>query len=58
MDVEIVISSLISAFVGGFLSQYIQGHPLTDCARAGNYSASAIIKNIGCTFPDKCEGDF
>jgi adenosine kinase len=43
------------AFVGGFLSQYIQDKPLEQCARAGNWSASVIIKNIGCTYPKVCE---
>jgi len=43
------------SFVGGFLSQYIQGNSLTSCAKAGNFASSIIIKNIGCTFPDKCD---
>jgi adenosine kinase len=46
------------SFVGGFLSQYIQGKSLTTCARAGNYAASIIIKNIGCTFPIVCDNEF
>lgn len=46
------------AFVGGFLSQYIQGKSLIDCARAGNFASSVIIKNIGATFPETCPGEF
>lgn len=41
------------SFVGGFMSQYLQNNSLENCAIAGNYAASVIIKNIGCTFPDK-----
>jgi len=40
------------AFVGGFLSQYVQGKSLEICARAGNWASSIIIRNIGCTYPD------
>ena len=38
------------AFLGGFLSQYMQGKKLTTCCKAGNDAASVILKNIGCTF--------
>jgi len=40
------------SWVGGFLSQYIQGASIEKCARAGNWAASVIIKNVGCTYPD------
>jgi len=40
------------AFVGGFLSQLVQGKPLEDCIRAGNYAATTIIQRSGCTLPD------
>lgn len=40
------------SYVGGFLSQYIQGKSLEKCARAGNWASSVIIKNVGCTYPD------
>ena len=43
------------SFVGGFLSQYIQGKSLEICARAGNWASSVIIRNVGCTYPDKYE---
>ncbi|KAF6038635.1 adk [Bugula neritina] len=41
------------AFVGGFLSQLIQKHPIPECVRCGNYAANVIIKRAGCTFPLK-----
>jgi adenosine kinase len=40
------------AFVGGFLSHYIQGKSFESCSRAGNWAASVIIQNVGCTYPD------
>lgn len=41
------------AFVGGFLSQLIQKHPVAECIRCANYAANVIIRRAGCTFPDK-----
>mmetsp|Transcript_40934 Transcript_40934/g.66384 ORF Transcript_40934/g.66384 Transcript_40934/m.66384 type:complete len:415 (+) Transcript_40934:143-1387(+) len=41
------------AFVGGFLSQLVKGAPVRDCVAAGNYAASTIIQQSGCTFPPK-----
>ncbi|XP_048195052.1 adenosine kinase isoform X1 [Perognathus longimembris pacificus] len=41
------------AFVGGFLSQLVSDKPLTECIRAGHYAASVIIRQTGCTFPEK-----
>eukprot|EP01064_Diplonema_japonicum_P013338 TRINITY_DN2087_c6_g1_i1.p1 TRINITY_DN2087_c6_g1~~TRINITY_DN2087_c6_g1_i1.p1 ORF type:complete len:375 (+),score=45.08 TRINITY_DN2087_c6_g1_i1:51-1127(+) len=41
------------AFVGGFLSQLSRHSTLSECVRAGQYSASTIIRNHGCTFPEK-----
>ena len=38
------------AFLGGFLSQFMQGKSLESCCKAGNDAASVILKNIGCTF--------
>lgn len=43
------------AFVGGFLSQYLQGKDLETCGRIGNYCSSIVIRNSGCTFPEKFE---
>lgn len=40
------------AFVGGFMSLYLQGKGLEKCARAGNYASSVIIRRSGCTYPD------
>lgn len=39
------------AFVGGFISQYVQGKYLSTCCEAGNYAASNIIKVSGCVAP-------
>ncbi|KAL6740681.1 hypothetical protein Aduo_014018 [Ancylostoma duodenale] len=43
------------AFVGGFLSQYIQGKSLKDSILCGNYAAGEIIQKHGCTFPSTCK---
>jgi len=39
------------AFLGGFLSQYMQGKSFESCCKAGNDVAGIIIKNVGCSFP-------
>ncbi|XP_058507556.1 adenosine kinase isoform X1 [Solea solea] len=41
------------AFVGGFLSELVQEKPLDLCVRAGHYAGHVIIKQSGCTFPEK-----
>lgn len=41
------------AFVGGFLSQLVQGGSIVDCIRAANYAANYIIQQSGCQIPDK-----
>ncbi|KAM4607756.1 adenosine kinase [Polymixia lowei] len=41
------------AFVGGFLSELVQEKTLDQCVRAGHYAANVIIRQAGCTFPDK-----
>ncbi|KAJ7975052.1 Adenosine kinase [Quillaja saponaria] len=41
------------AFVGGFLSQLVQGKPIEDSVRAGCYAANVIIQRSGCTYPEK-----
>lgn len=38
------------AFLGGFLSQFMQGKSLESCCKAGNDAASVILKSVGCTF--------
>jgi adenosine kinase len=43
------------AFVGGFMSEYLRGSEIEKCALAGNYASSVIIRNIGCTYPEKPE---
>ncbi|XP_005096570.1 adenosine kinase 2-like [Aplysia californica] len=40
------------AFVGGFLSQLVQGKPLSECLRCGSYAAKIVIQHFGCTYPD------
>lgn len=42
------------AFVGGFLSQFIQGKSIEDSVKAGNYAAGEVIQQQGCTFPVAC----
>ena len=39
------------AFVGGFLSQLIQGKDMRTCVLSGHYSAREIIQASGCTLP-------
>ncbi|KFM60217.1 Adenosine kinase, partial [Stegodyphus mimosarum] len=41
------------AFVGGFLAQYIMKKPLDVCIRCGIYAATEVIKQSGCTLPEK-----
>jgi adenosine kinase len=43
------------AFVGGFMSQLVQGKSIEECVRGGNWSANLIIQRGGCTYPEKCE---
>lgn len=38
------------AFVGGFLAQFVRNKSLDVCIRSGNYAASHIIQNPGCTY--------
>ena len=41
------------AFVGGFLAQYIQGKSLDICINCGIYAATEVIKQSGCSLPEK-----
>jgi adenosine kinase len=43
------------SFVGGFLAKYIQNETIEECLKAGNWASSVILRNIGCSFPEKCE---
>lgn len=42
------------AFVGGFLSQWIQKKDLSTCIQAGIFGAQEILQHSGCTFPAEC----
>eukprot|EP00833_Pecoramyces_ruminatium_P004532 jgi/Orpsp1_1/1178564/evm.model.c7180000065862.1 len=46
------------AFVGGFLSQYVQGKDLKTCIDAGNYVAYIVLKQSGATFPKLDKKEF
>lgn len=41
------------AFVGGYLSQLVQGESVETCIRSANYAANLIIQRSGCTLPEK-----
>lgn len=41
------------AFVGGFLSQYIQDQSLDVCVKCAIWAAAQIIQRSGCTFEGK-----
>jgi adenosine kinase len=41
------------AFVGGFISQLVQGSDVAKCCAAGNYAANKIIQESGCKCPGK-----
>lgn len=41
------------AFVGGFLSQYVQGKPIDECVSAGHWLANINIKRVGPTYPEE-----
>jgi len=41
------------SFVGGFLSQFVQGLDVETCIKVGNYAANYIIRQSGVTLADK-----
>lgn len=43
------------AFVGGFMSQLVQGKDIAECVKAGHWAARFIIQQSGTTLPGKCE---
>lgn len=43
------------AFAGGFLAQYIQDKDLDICIKCGIYAATEVIKQSGCSLPEKPE---
>ncbi|CAD5124334.1 DgyrCDS12626 [Dimorphilus gyrociliatus] len=46
------------AFVGGFLSQLVQGKCLEECVDCGAYAASIVIKYFGCDYPPTCSYEY
>merc|ERR1712107_687855 len=46
------------AFVGGFLAALSKGRSVEECCRAGAYSASVVVQNSGCTYPEKPQYSF
>ncbi|XP_064618868.1 adenosine kinase-like isoform X2 [Lineus longissimus] len=40
------------SFIGGFLSQLVQGKSIHECLKCGNYAAQTVIQHFGCTYPD------
>lgn len=40
------------SFVGGFLSQIVQGKDLETAIQAGIWLSGQVIQRDGCTFPD------
>jgi len=43
------------AFVGGFISQLVQGKPIEQCVQAGHYAARTIIQVSGIVLKGKAE---
>jgi len=43
------------AFVGGFLSQLVQGKDIEARVKAGHWAARFVIQQSGCTLPGECE---
>lgn len=43
------------AFVGGFLAAFLKGQDIENCCRAGNFSASTIIRTSGTALPATCD---
>jgi len=41
------------AFAGGFLAQYVQDQPLDVCIKCGIYAGAEVIKQSGCSLPEK-----
>ena len=46
------------AFLGGFLSQYLQGKSIEVCCKAGNIIAGVILRNVGCTYKEDLKYNF
>lgn len=43
------------AFVGGFLAAFLKSQSIADCCKAGNFSASTIIRTSGTALPATCD---
>lgn len=43
------------AFVGGFLSQLVQGKGIAECVNAGHWGARFIIQTSGTQLPETCD---
>lgn len=43
------------AFVGGFISQIVQGKSIAEAVRAGHFASRTIIQRSGCSFPKECD---
>merc|ERR1712176_672239 len=43
------------AFVGGFLSKYVEGEPISTCVGAGGYAARVVLQQSGVVLPGKAE---
>lgn len=41
------------SFVGGFLAMYLVGKPIETCVRCGVNVSVEVVKNSGCTLPDR-----
>ena len=39
------------AFLGGYISQWMQGKSMDVCCKAGNDASGVILRNVGWTFP-------
>lgn len=41
-------------FCLGYLSQLVQGKGIKECVQGAHYAGNTIIRQHGCTFPEKC----
>jgi adenosine kinase len=57
VDDELIIDTngAGDAFAGGFLSRYVKGNSLEECAKAGHWAAAIVIQTRGCQLPKTCE---
>ncbi|XP_065290557.1 uncharacterized protein Adk2 isoform X2 [Dermacentor albipictus] len=52
-DVIVDTNGAGDSFVGGFLAMYLLGKPIETCIRCGITVSVEVIKNSGCTLPDR-----